>query len=331
MDFKANCGVWGTMFGVPCIVADNFLKLATGEQIKVLLYILRSSGKSVSTEEISMNTGVPPQQVDEAVLFWRQVNVLMPDSPAVPNLMTAAPSQPAVIQSPASPSAPVSQLQPAAQPVQRQKQNLTPTEISDLLKTSPDVSELFKVSESALGSLNHTMQNSLIWMYNYLGLKKEVIITLLFYCVSIEKTNAAYIEKIAWSWSEKDINTLENAQEEVERMSGSHNYIETIMKLFEMKRKPTTKQLELIEQWRVAGYDDELIRYAYEKTIENIDKLNFDYINKILLSWKESGFTTVRDVNKAEDEFQRNKKKSAASSGSDDFDVEKYKILINNI
>lgn len=331
MEFKANCGVWGTMFGVPCIVADNFLKLATGEQIKVLLYILRSSGKSVSSEEISMNTGVPVQQVDDAVLFWQQANVLMPDSPAVPNLMpVTAPQQitaaPAAVQ-----PAPAPQIQTPVQSVQRQKQNLTPTEISDMLKASPDISELFKVSESALGSLNHTMQNSLIWMYNYLGLKKEVIITLLFYCVSIEKTNAAYIEKIAWSWSEKDINTLESAQEEVERMSGSHSFVETIMKLFEMKRRPTTKQLELVEQWRVAGYDTELIRYAYEKTIENIDKLNFDYINKILLSWKDSGFTTVRDVNKAEDEFQRNKKKSSPSSGSDDFDVEKYKILINNI
>ena len=41
MEFKVNCGIWGTMFGVPSIVADNFLKLATGGQIKVLLYLLR--------------------------------------------------------------------------------------------------------------------------------------------------------------------------------------------------------------------------------------------------------------------------------------------------
>jgi len=52
VDFKTNSGIWGTMFGVPCIVADNFLKLATGEQIKVLLYILRCSGKNCTDELI---------------------------------------------------------------------------------------------------------------------------------------------------------------------------------------------------------------------------------------------------------------------------------------
>ena len=61
MEFKANCGVWGTMFGVPCVVADNFLKLATGEQLKVLLYILRCSGRNCSDEEIALNTGISIQ------------------------------------------------------------------------------------------------------------------------------------------------------------------------------------------------------------------------------------------------------------------------------
>lgn len=328
MDFRANCGVWGTMFGVPCIVADNFLKLASGEQIKILLYILRNSGRNVSAEEISMNTGVPAVQVEDAILFWRQANVLLPDQNSSSE-STPLPAAAPFVQPTVTPSENVIQ-QPAVQPVQRQKQNLTPSEISEMLKVSPDISELFKIAESALGSLNYTMQNSLVWMYNYLGLKKEVIITLITYCISIEKINPRYIETIAASWSEKDINTLQTAQEEVESLSVKHSFTGKIMKLFEMKRSPTSKQLEIIEQWRSAGYDTELIHYAYEKTIENLEKLNFDYINKILLSWKENGYTTVRDVNNAEDEYKRSKS-SKKKNESDDFDVDKYKFLINNI
>ena len=75
MEFKVNSGIWGSMFGVPDIVADNFLKLASGEQIKVLLYILRNSGKMCSAEEISVNTGVPVQQAAEAVMFWQQASL----------------------------------------------------------------------------------------------------------------------------------------------------------------------------------------------------------------------------------------------------------------
>ena len=81
MEFKANCGIWGTMFGVPCIVADNFLKLASGQQIKVLLYLLRNSGKDCTAEEVASGTGSTVQEVNEAVAFWEQVNVFSATNP----------------------------------------------------------------------------------------------------------------------------------------------------------------------------------------------------------------------------------------------------------
>ena len=322
------------MFGVPCIVADNFLKLATGEQLKVLLYILRCSGRDCTDEEIALNTGVSPQQAADAVMFWQQVNVLSPDSAQTlrnNSIMTAAPVQntvpPAASPSDSVQKAPAEEKKTAPQP--RQKQNLTPSEISKLMKDSDDISELFKTAESILGTLTHIQQNSLIWMYTYLGLKKEVIITLLAYCVSIEKTNPGYIEKIACDWSENEINTLNAAQEEVSRMSGSREYVTQIMRSFEMKRRPTAKQMDIIAQWKTIGFNLELIHYAYEKTIEQIDKLSFEYINKILLSWRDSGYTSVKDVKNAESDYKK-RKKSDARASDDDFDVDKYKIFINN-
>jgi hypothetical protein len=53
VEHKVNSGIWGTMFGVPYVVADNFLKLASGGQLKVLLFILRSSGRKLSADEIA--------------------------------------------------------------------------------------------------------------------------------------------------------------------------------------------------------------------------------------------------------------------------------------
>lgn len=324
MEFKANSGIWGTMFGVPCIVADNFLKLATGDQIKVLLYILRHSGKSCTDSEIAANTGLTPQQAGEAVMFWHQANVLVQDTPAPVtgnSIMTplAAPKSEPDVQQP---------VRQTAVP-EHQRQNLSSSEIAELMKNSADIAELFKMAENILGILNHTRQNSLIWMFSYLGLKKEVIITLLAYCASIDKTNAGYIEKIAADWSENEINDLTAAQEEVSRLNESRNYISQIMRTFEMKRRPTSKQMEIISQWKNIGFNMELIHYAYEKTIERIDKLSFEYINRILLSWRDSGFSTVQDVKNAEADYKKNKKSGSKDSG-DDFDVDKYKIFINN-
>lgn len=321
MNFRANSGIWGTMFGVPCIVADNFLKLATGEQLKVLLYILRCSGRDCTDEEIAINTGITPQQAADSIMFWQQVNVLSRDS-AQKNSIMSAPAQ-----VPTSQDQPKIEGKTAVRP--RQKQNMSPSEISQVMKDSADIAELFKTAEGCLGTLTHTQQNSLIWMYTYLGLKKEVIITLLAYCVSIEKTNVSYIEKIACDWSENEINSLSSAQEEVSRMASSRDFVSRIMRSFEMKRRPTAKQTEFIDQWKSIGFSIELIHYAYEKTVERIDKLSFEYINKILLSWRDSGYTTVQQVKDAESDYKK-KKDSDNKSSYDDFDVDKYKIFINN-
>ena len=323
MEFKVNCGIWGTMFGVPSIVADNFLKLATGGQIKVLLYLLRCSGKACSTEEISSNTGVTREEAEDAVLFWQQANVLSPY-----NSVKAPPVSP-VMTAPAVNEPPLGNGQLTAEKViaPDHKTNLSGSEIAAIMNESKDIKELFTISETILGPLKNSQMNSMIWMYDHLGLKKEVIITLLSYCASIEKVNTAYVEKIACSWAENEINTINAAQDEIQKMTASRVFEGRIMEIFQMPNRPTTKQNEIIQQWKTAGFSTELIKLAYERTLEQINKLNFNYINKILLSWRDSGFMTVKDVQKAENEY---KKKKAASSGSpDDSDIEKYDSVVN--
>ena len=323
MEFKVNCGIWGAMFGVPFIVADNFLKLATGGQIKVLLYLLRCSGKACSTEEISANTGVTPDEAEDAVLFWQQANVLSPD-----NNVKAPPVSP-VMNAPVINEQPVKNEKLTAEKViaPDRKTNLSGSEIAAIMNDSKDIKELFTISETILGPLKNSQMNSMIWMYDHLGLKKEVIITLLSYCASIEKTNTAYVEKIACSWAENEINTINAAQDEIQKMTASRVFEGHIMKLFQMQNRPTPKQNEMIQQWKVSGFSIDLIKYAYEKTLEQINKLNFNYIHKILLSWRDNGFMTVKDVQKAENEYK--KKKTASSGCSDDSDLEKYDSVVN--
>ena len=323
MEFKVNCGIWGTMFGVPGIVADNFLKLATGGQIKVLLFLLRYSGKMCSLDEISSNTGVQPDQVEEAIMFWQQANVLTPQNTPEISSVRSILQQPKTIEN--------NQVSTdiVHEKVLEFKTNYSGSEIAEIMKDSQDVRELFKISEGILGTLKNGQMNSIIWMYEYLGLKKEVIITLLTYCTSIEKTNTAYIEKIAADWAENDINSMSAAQDEIQRLTSARDYTARIMKLFEMTRRPTSKQDDFIKQWKNAGYELEIIHYAYEKTLEQINKLSFDYINKILISWNESGFRTVQDVKNAESSFRKKKKDKSSQSNEVDPDIEKYKSVIN--
>ena len=61
---------------------------------------------------------------------------------------------------------------------------------------------------------------------------------------------------------------------------------------------PTPKQQEFIDAWQEQNIPIELITYAYEKNIENIEKLSFPYINGVLTRWMEAGYRTREDVDK---------------------------------
>ena len=69
-----------------------------------------------------------------------------------------------------------------------------------------------------------------------------------------------------------------------------------IQKAFEMHRKPTPKQQEYIDLWQDRKIPLDLITYAYEKTLESIDKLSFPYLDSILTRWMNAGYRTRTDV-----------------------------------
>lgn len=75
------------------------------------------------------------------------------------------------------------------------------------------------------------------------------------------------------------------------------------------------------------NYNIELIEYAYEKTIESIDKLNFPYINKILENWYENGLLTKSQIDSAN--IKRNSNPETEKK-SYSFDINEIKSLTNN-
>lgn len=315
------------LFGVPCIVVDNFIKIATFEQIKVLLYILRNNGNNMDSEIISENTGISIKDTEDAISFWKNCNIIPKDS----NKQTTASSMftpvSALPETTSQPQLPVTDNAQTPAPVKRIQ--LHPTEITEIINTNADIAELFQVLQGILPTINNFMQNSVLWIYNYYGLKTEVIAILMTYCTSVDKLNITYIEKMAETWAEKGINTIEEAQKEITFLSFCHSYTYQIMNMFEMSRKPTTKQQKFIDEWYKKNIDTELIKYAYEKNIENIEKLSFPYINKILVSWETQGLKTVEDVQEFEKSSQKNYKQSKFGGNSDGFNADDYNIVIN--
>ena len=76
MDYFLDAGCYGNIFAVPSAVVDNYIKLASGSAVKVLLYILRNNGRNVSTTEIAAAINIDPDDVKDAFNFWEGVGII---------------------------------------------------------------------------------------------------------------------------------------------------------------------------------------------------------------------------------------------------------------
>ncbi len=322
MDYCFNGGCWGAVFAVPQSVVDNYIKLANEAAVKVLLFVLRNSGKSFSSDEIATALNLKESQVEEAFIFWENANIFSKCSESEHKEENIQPEK--IINSEVSQKKSKKNSIPSGT-----SYNLKPTEIAERVKTSEDVRVMFAMAEASFGRpLNHTEQRSFIWMHDYLGMSADVLITIAAYCISIDKGSIKYIETLASDWSDKGINSLERVQDEIKTQEEKHSFNGKIMKAFGMERRPTAKQQEFIDSWKTKGYSLELIEYAYEKTIEAIDKLNFPYINKILENWYSQGLITKSKIDNETKTYKNKNDKSKESEHS--YNLDDYKSLVNN-
>ena len=145
----------------------------------------------------------------------------------------------------------------------------------------------------------------LFGIYDYLALPPDVIFMLLTYCVDLfaEKygpgrlPSMRNIEKEAYSWVNKEILTLEQADEYIRSAAerrGRVNELRTAMGIRGRTLTPT--ESKYIVSWFDMGFDNEAILIAYDRTVTNTGSLKWSYMNKILLSWHEKGIHTEADI-----------------------------------
>lgn len=341
MKLSVSNNGWGMMFGVPTAIVDKYLKLATPSQLKVLLYLLRHQCSEINTEQISTALSMNEELIEEAVLFWEQtelfstVNETSSEIPKANSSYTQQTTQEKKSENkPISISTPIVAAQRSSGEV-----TLTPSEIASELKKNPDMMELFKMAEQLIGEpLNHMQQRSLLWQYQYLKVPSDIILTIMSYCRSIDKNSIQYTERMICTWWGKGLCTMQQINDAIVKDQESRSYHGLIARTLDMQRPPTPKQREFFDNWQQLNIPIDLIRYAYEKTIEQTNKLSLPYMNKILINWSNSGYKTREEVDMANKLNQNsNAIKNKKSSGKKKTEIpespmaDAYRSLIYNI
>ncbi len=200
---------------------------------------------------------------------------------------------------PAPPSEPV--LQPSDElPV------YTAAEIDTCFREDSGYRAVLSECEQLFGKhLSRNDMSRLLGIYNHLGMPAEVIFVLLHYCADLSRGPAGaerkptmrFIEQQAYIWVNRDITTMEAAEEYVENQKTRLEFENTIKHNLEIyDRRLTSDEKSYISSWNAMGFSSDAISLAYERCINNIGKRSCSYINSILLRWHEAGIHTAAEA-----------------------------------
>lgn len=337
MAYRISPQAWHQMFPVPADIVDNHIRLAGALQLKVLLVLFRYSAEGADEEKIARILKTDPADVRDAMHYWAENGILLEDTAA---------GEIKPISSPEPSKAP----QPAAQHREVKAESAVPTKnaVAPLPEIKPDLEQianrcdecpelryLYAEAQSKLGrTIGYDGQASLLMLHDNCGLPVEVILMLIGYCVSIDKKSMNYILKVGKSWAEKDIDSLERAESEIERLTARNTLWNKFKSLTGITTpRPSSKQSEFLYKWSEEwGFSCDMIYLAYEEMIDHTDKISFPYMDRILENWKESGITTPQLLMKNRQEWEESKnaknqpKGSAPSGGASSGSAPSYDV-----
>ena len=178
-------------------------------------------------------------------------------------------------------------------------------DVLEAMDTDFDFRALYGEIQRQLGrSLNTEELKILLGFTRYLGLSPEVISILVSYCRnrarqkgSSRNPSLRTIEKEAYAWAERGIDTVEEAAAFIQSQNQRNSRLSRLMGLLQIRGRSLTPAEERYAQnWLDMGFADDAISMAYERTCLNTGALNWAYMNKILQRWHEQGFHTAGDV-----------------------------------
>lgn len=287
---------------IPKIITDKFLKDATGAQIKVILCLIAFESMPMTVENIASCCNLAKDDVSDAISFWIKNEILIRRGASL--ILASNTSV--------------------------QAQNLPRYNAESLLeKKTEDKSFSFLVDEvqRIIGkTLNHTDISVVLAMYDHLNFSTELILMIINYCISNQKTSFRYIEKIALDWFDRGIDTFEKAELLIKNLEKKARIETSVAAYFGIdNRALSKKEQEYIETWYgTFKMSVDMIRHAYEICIDKKAKLSFSYINAILADWFKKGYKTVADIEDNDSSAPKNIK----SFDTDEVEKELLKRLV---
>ncbi len=277
-------------FPVSVAFVDKYMPSADATYVKVYIYALRSSfdtGYEMTIESIASKLNILESDVIKAFEYWKEVGVISFKKGKIDYEIDFLTDQ---------------NLEVNVEKKNANTPKYAAKDVTSYIKENDDMKNMYQIAQGILNRpLSSTEITTLYSMYDWLGLPREVVLIILENCAQIGKTNMRYIEKVAISWSEKGIDTLDKAKAHLRATKELNTIKSKIKSIFQIKdRNLTESEQKYISKWiNDMSVDLDMIKKAYDITITNTQKLSYPYMTKILQSLVDGTFDSPKAYSKS--------------------------------
>lgn len=321
MSYSVNPSAFKSIFAVPADIVDKHIRLANEHQLKVLLWILRNSPDNPDINSMCKDLKIAFDDAVDYLQYWVLTGVLSGgDSSTVMNTPK---------EEPVKAEAPVT-VAPQIQQIEMIHSKPSSSEIAQRIDESPEIGHLFNEAQQMLGkTIGYDGQCTLLLLHDHYGLPTEVLFMLIEYCVSIGKSNYAYIEAVGKDWGSKEIDTMDKAAEQINSLKKANGLWKDFAKYAGISTpRPTAKQTAYLRKWSEEWkFSSDMIILAYDEMANHTGKLSFAYIDKVLMNWYKKGIKTAADIEKEAEEFSKTRKPDSKNTSSQNasYDIDEFK------
>lgn len=302
LDYMLNPAAMQSVFMVPAEAVKSYIKLASAEQLRVLLYTMSNISSGIDTDKCAEALGIPRDSVTDALNFWCDAGVFTKSG------------------SLSFQSAPEKRKTAKTETAKPSREEIA-------MMGAADENVVFLLREAELKfkrPLRFTEMQSLVSLYADYGMDVALILMIVEYSLSEGKISIKTIVDTAYRWQSLGIDTVVAAEEEIERMNRKKSAFGIILRAFGLEyRQPSSKELEYSEKWVIEwGFKADMLKAAYDACIDANAKISMPYINKILEGWHTKGIKTPEDV-------KAPREKAATPQRKTSYDKELFKKMLD--
>lgn len=263
---------------IPDVFFTEYLSLASGDFIKVYLYLIFLSkyDKDIKLNDLSKKLALDFKTIQEALKFWEELGIIVkkPTGYVISSLHEL-------------------ELQKLYSP----KLTSSPEDVKKNAKNQYRAKAIENINNQYFqGLMPLSLYTDIDLWFNKYGFDEQVMMALFNYCYEKSALHKNYIQAVADAWSKNNIKTFTDLDVYFEKKEKLNTIKKLISKKLRFPRPFNEYEEAYISKWVIDyGYSFDIIELALKRTTSKAN-VGFDYLDKIISDWKDRNLRTVNDV-----------------------------------